>query len=181
MRLLDFGLAKLLAGGHETRSSAGTPEYMAPEQIAREPLGPWTDLYAVGIIACELITGRLPFAAEDFQALAWRKLDPSTDPTADLAGLELPDEVLTFLRRALARDPARRYRDVAAMRLGLLPAIRALPATRAPLAARRHPVASADPTTTPVSSAPPRPISEERDLAFRRWLEREEQRLDRRR
>jgi serine/threonine-protein kinase len=177
VRLLDFGLAKFLASGNESLSSAGTPEYMAPEQIARESIGPWTDLYAVGIMAFELFTGRLPFASISIQELCFNKLDPRVDPVGELGELSLPEPVLGFLRTALARDPLHRYQSVTAMRLGLQRALEAMPATVLPRP--RHPVLfSFSKPTTPVHAAPlVRPVPQESDDAFHRWLQREERRL----
>ncbi|MCB9542107.1 MAG: protein kinase [Myxococcales bacterium] len=61
VRLVDFGLAKLVDDAHSTALLAGTPHYMAPEQISRQPVGPWTDWYAFGVIAFELLTGSRPY------------------------------------------------------------------------------------------------------------------------
>lgn len=179
VRLLDFGLAKFLSAGNQTLSTAGTPDYMAPEQITREPLGAWTDLYAVGIIACELFTGRLPFTAASVQELCLNKVDSRTDPVANLADLPLPEPVLSFLRVALARDPDRRYQHVAAMRLGISRALDSLPAALPPRSRLTDAASiSAAPTElkhlTPLYPLMPPKKS---DDAFRRWLEREEQRL----
>src|SRR5262249_48685991 len=65
LTLVDFGIAKATDGTRLTMTGAtiGTPEYMAPEVIAGSAAGPQADLYALGIIAYELLTGRLPFVA----------------------------------------------------------------------------------------------------------------------
>ena len=119
VRLLDFGLAKFTAEGTQTSMAIGTPAYMAPEQVTRRGIGPWTDLYAVGVMAFELLTGRRPFPGRTQQEVMVRKIDPSYDPTGQLADLELPEPAVSFLRCALAPAPEDRYRDTGALRSAL--------------------------------------------------------------
>jgi serine/threonine protein kinase len=126
VRILDFGLAKFTADGSQSSRVMGTPAYMAPEQLTQRSIGPWTDLYALGVIAFELLTGRRPYAGRTAQEIIARKLDPAYDPASALGGLEVPGEVLAFLRTALARDPERRYRSTAAFRQGLEGALAAV-------------------------------------------------------
>jgi serine/threonine protein kinase len=68
VKIADFGIARAYNSltGHltSTGTAIGTPAYMAPEQALDEPLGPYTDLYAVGVIAYELLAGRTPFDGE---------------------------------------------------------------------------------------------------------------------
>ena len=70
VRVLDFGLAKFVEARTQTSQVLGTPSYMAPEQISRRNIGPWTDLYAVGVIAWELMLGTRPFAGTVQEILA---------------------------------------------------------------------------------------------------------------
>jgi formylglycine-generating enzyme required for sulfatase activity/tRNA A-37 threonylcarbamoyl transferase component Bud32 len=125
VRIVDFGLAKDLGEGDETSVAMGTPVYMAPEQIDRHNLGPWTDWYAVGVIVFELLTGRRPFDGRTQREILARKLDPSYDATRLVADRHLPPEALRFLRRALARDPGDRYRTATDFRTGFLRAMEA--------------------------------------------------------
>jgi serine/threonine protein kinase len=64
IKITDFGVAQEVGPGRERQAEliGGTPQYLAPEQAAGAPLGAWTDLYAVGILAFELLVGRPPFA-----------------------------------------------------------------------------------------------------------------------
>jgi serine/threonine-protein kinase len=119
VRILDFGLAKFLERGDVTMTTSGTPDYMAPEQFTLEPLGPYTDLYAVGVIAYELLTGVKPFSGDSIQKVLFNKVNREYDPLELIADMKLPGEVLDFLSRSLAIDPDHRYRSAAAMRLGV--------------------------------------------------------------
>lgn len=126
VRLLDFGLAKSLEEGTETSVLSGTPIYMAPEQVTRRGLGPWTDLYAVGVVAYEGLTGRRPFRGTSHPEIMAAKTDPEYDPTGPIAELALPEATLAFLRKALARDPEDRFRSAKALREALGPALSAM-------------------------------------------------------
>ena len=180
LRILDFGLAKFLEGGNRTAATTGTPDYMAPEQITGGELGPWTDLYAAGSIAFELLTGRRPFPGQDMQQTFFFKLNQSYDPTAAVADLGLPAEASGFLRRALACRPEDRFRAAEAFRLGFVAAWAALERdgerswSRVSLeglggAGIPDPAGAA---THPVRAG--KPIADE---AFRNWLAREHARL----
>ncbi|MCC6624695.1 MAG: serine/threonine protein kinase, partial [Deltaproteobacteria bacterium] len=136
VKLLDFGLAKLRPlRTTETRAKVktptrrtlalGTPTHMAPEQLEGRGLGPWTDLWAVGVIAFELLTGALPFQGESVSALIRQRTDPDHDPLALATYLSGPCQRL--LRRALDPDPQRRFRSVAEMRASVAEALTATP------------------------------------------------------
>ncbi|MCC6624005.1 MAG: protein kinase [Deltaproteobacteria bacterium] len=119
LKILDFGLVKELSDGSKTSAALGTPAYMAPEQILRRNLGPWTDLYAVGAVAFELMTGRRAFAGPSPEVVVAMKLDKAADPLAPVADLDIPPLASAFLRKALAFDPEARYRDVPELRAAL--------------------------------------------------------------
>lgn len=111
VRVLDFGLAKFVEEEQHTSMVMGTPGYMAPEQLARSNIGPWTDVYAVGVLSFELLAGRRPFSGRTVQEIISKKLDPGYDPTSEIADLEIPRPVLDVLRRSVARDVDKRYRS----------------------------------------------------------------------
>jgi WD40 repeat protein/serine/threonine protein kinase len=113
-KISDFGLAKLLTGAHgvETQSGAviGTPSYMAPEQALGKgkKVGPATDIYALGAILYELLTGRPPFRADTaletlHQVQAMEPVPPSRLQP------QLPRDLETITLKCLAKEPARRY------------------------------------------------------------------------
>ena len=75
-KLTDLGLARAYADGRATQTGTvtGTVQYLAPEQIRGEPADPRSDLYSLGIVTYELLTGRLPFAGETAMAIAYKHL-----------------------------------------------------------------------------------------------------------
>lgn len=127
-RILDFGVATLLDPLKESETGAivGTPEYMAPEQLSGDgPVGPWTDLYAFGVMLAQIIRGGSPFA--DFEGLAPLLIAKSThvpDPSASArAGLGVPRALQELIERLLRPHPRARPRfavEVAAELSGLL-------------------------------------------------------------
>jgi formylglycine-generating enzyme required for sulfatase activity len=132
VRIVDFGLAKDVSESNETSVAMGTPVYMAPEQVDRHNIGPWTDWYAVGVMVFELLTGRRPFAGRTQREILARKLDPAYDATEAIADLEMPEAVLGFLRRALARDPDGRWRTAQQFRTAFERAMDAVDAAHKP-------------------------------------------------
>jgi len=144
VKLVDFGIAKLRdapAGSHTAAGMiVGTPEYMAPEQCDNRAIDARTDLYALGVMAYQLITGSLPFASRSIAQLLLahlkeappppRSLNPSVDPALETAVLQ-----------ALSKRPEDRFPDMAAFG-------RALAAVQESMARP----AAATPTTAAVAS-----------------------------
>jgi eukaryotic-like serine/threonine-protein kinase len=116
--ITDFGIARALvqegpAGADGLTGDAGivgTPEYMAPEQVTGGEVSQATDVYALGIVLYEMVTGRLPFTAATPLATASRRLDePPPRPEAAAPGLD-PRWSRAILR-CLERDPRRRFQS----------------------------------------------------------------------
>ena len=105
----DLGTAKLLADGTGLTVTVGTPAYMAPEQVNGAAIDARSDVYAVGAVTYELLSGRKPFPAEDVMAVVVRPTDATPEPIA--AALGLPSEVDDLLMGALAHDPESRPAD----------------------------------------------------------------------
>ena len=142
VKVTDFGIAR--AAGHETLTETGmvvgTAHYLSPEQVSGKPASPASDLYAVGAILYEMLTGAKPFEAETPLAVAMQRLnaDPR-DPQEHRA--DIPDTVSQVALTALARDPERRYASAEGMRSALEAALSsAQPSTRP------HPAADPNPT-----------------------------------
>ena len=104
----DFGLAKSIeseGGMTMTGELLGTPRYMAPEQIECKPVDGRTDLYALGLIMYEMLTGDVPFQAEStFQLMYKRANEAPPEPKA--ANPDIPDWLNQVVMKCLERDPA---------------------------------------------------------------------------
>ena len=111
VKLVDFGLARVQEGNTETSAVLGTLTYMAPEQLEARNIGPWSDLYALGVITFEFFTGVRPFSDRDTQRVISDKLDPNFDPLLAVAHRDIPAEVRAFLARALHRSVEARFRS----------------------------------------------------------------------
>lgn len=84
----------------------GTPAYLAPEQLDRQPATPAADMYALGVLLYYCLTGRLPYAASSTTQLLGARKRQAPEPLPDIKGL--PAEVADLCRRCLADDPAQR-------------------------------------------------------------------------
>jgi non-specific serine/threonine protein kinase len=117
VKVLDFGLAKLAestgsAGATVTKRGdvIGTPAYMSPEQCKGEEVGTGTDVYAIGCILYEMLTGRVPFLAPAPFAILYKHVhEPPVRPRA--LAPEIDSAVEAAILKALAKDPADRYRS----------------------------------------------------------------------
>jgi len=111
--LADFGLTKRtgsLSGVTAAGDIVGTLEYVAPEQITGGALDERTDVYSLGCVLYESLTGQPPFARATDVALLWAHVHEEPEPPSKLRP-ELPRELDTVLARALAKEPGRRYRS----------------------------------------------------------------------
>ncbi len=108
--LTDFGVARMLEGVQITGSGAtiGTPDYMSPEQAQGQSAGPSADIYALGIVLYEMLTGELPFTADSPVAVLLKHLQAHPPLLVDTAP-ELPPGIDMILTRALAKEPQKRY------------------------------------------------------------------------
>lgn len=109
-KLTDFGIAKAAS---QTRLTAtgivlGTPEYMAPEQVAQGEFTSATDRYALAVVAYEMLSGHVPFQADTTVTLFYRIVHEPPPPLRVWLP-DLPNEVDNVLARALAKDPKARY------------------------------------------------------------------------
>jgi TolB-like protein/Flp pilus assembly protein TadD len=112
-KIVDFGLAKLTESSRLTRTgvSMGTPAYMSPEQLRGEPVDHRSDLWSLGVLLYELLTGILPFRGP---AVTHTILEEPPPPPSSLRP-QLPPAVDAVVARALEKDPDRRYPDAAAL------------------------------------------------------------------
>jgi eukaryotic-like serine/threonine-protein kinase len=120
VKVADFGLARAYADGRVTQAGAvtGTVQYLAPEQIRGEPADPRSDLYSLGIVAYELLTGKLPFTGETAMAIAYKHLSDRV-PAPSTVLPDLPAELDGFVAAATDRDRELRPESADVMRLDL--------------------------------------------------------------
>jgi len=125
VKLADFGIAKATALADLTAAGTrkGTYAYMAPEQLAGEPVAQASDQFGLAVTLAELVTGRRPFAGDT----PWATMDAIRTGAADLDGLA--DDVAALVRRALAVDPAARFASIDELRVALA----AIQRSRAPV------------------------------------------------
>ena len=113
IKVLDFGIAKILEHEEDEDNPltsagmlVGTLRYMSPEQIKGQPLGPYTDIYSLGLIANELLAGKNPYAGTSRWEIIQAQAGP--DPIEFLPELE-GSPLISVLRKALAKEPEERY------------------------------------------------------------------------
>ncbi|HEY8072777.1 MAG TPA: protein kinase [Labilithrix sp.] len=160
VKVVDFGLAKMRAESEKPSITSpgivcGTPEYMSPEQGRGDPLDARSDIYAVGVIFYQLLTGRLPFEAESpTQVVLMHITEPPPDPRAAAPERMIPSLLADVCLMALAKDPAHRFGNSDEYAEALTDALSQIessvprPVAVAPVAAIKCPQCSAmNPTT----------------------------------
>jgi hypothetical protein len=120
VKITDFGIAKAtssvrtMAELTATGTTLGTPNYMAPEQAMGKEIGPWSDLYSLGIVAFEMLVGRVPFYdTQEPMAVLMRQ---AREPIPSVRSLcpDVDPAISDWVARLLVKDPARRTRSATA-------------------------------------------------------------------
>jgi serine/threonine-protein kinase len=122
--LTDFGIAKMISGNQFTATGAliGTPAYMSPEQCNGEEISTTSDVYSLGVILFEMLTGQQPFEAETPLSILQKQITAPV-PLLHNYRQDLPPVFEKIVARSLAKDPARRYQSAGEMVVDLRGAV----------------------------------------------------------
>jgi serine/threonine-protein kinase len=120
VKVMDFGIARLLGAARMTRSGriVGTLEYLAPERVRGQEGDVRSDLYSMGIVLYEMLTGRLPFTSDSDYDLMRAQLE-APPPRLETLGAHVPPTIEAAVMRALAKNPEERFPDAAEFRAAL--------------------------------------------------------------
>ena len=121
VKIMDFGIAKSLQSESsltQTGITLGTSAYLAPEQIRGDPLDQRTDIFALGVLAYELVTYRKPFRGEHLSTVLYKILNETPEPPETITP-ELPADLSAAVMRAIEKDLSQRYPTMEAFRLDL--------------------------------------------------------------
>ncbi|GAC1320111.1 MAG: hypothetical protein NVSMB22_04150 [Chloroflexota bacterium] len=169
VKVVDFGIAYTAGVTQLTKTNAvaGTAHYLSPEQAQSKPVDSRSDLYSLGVVLFEMLTGREPFQGTTLVEVAMRHVhDAPPDPSSFVPGLSA--RTRDIISRALAKDPAQRFSDASAMRVALLDARRALsdgPSRSGVDGTVAAPLAAAAETMPPTAG---RPVMKERHRSVSR-------------
>lgn len=154
IKVADFGIARAIsqASLHDASLLWGTPHYFAPEQAAGQTPTPASDVYALGVILFEMLSGRLPFEADTLPGLALAHLHEPPPLITDY-NPAVPDQLARIINKVLSKEPAGRYRTA-----GQLEAI-----LRTYRDSSEQQTGAVVPVPAPVSAMPPAPRPEEPD------------------
>jgi serine/threonine-protein kinase len=116
--LADVGIARALKDQASTAATIGSALFMSPEQCSGQQVGPQADQYAVGVLAFQMLTGRLPFEADTTIALLGLHVS-APPPEIGMTRPDVPRELVDVVRRALSKTPAERYPTTSDMLLAV--------------------------------------------------------------
>ena len=110
VKLSDFGVAMLADATHTNVGAAGSPAYMSPEQLADKPLSHQTDIYSLGVVMFQLLSGRLPFSASSHASLMYQIMNHEA-PALRTVRPDLPEAFEAIVARAMQKDLTIRYQN----------------------------------------------------------------------
>ena len=153
IKLMDFGIARMSGEQRLTQANriVGTLEYMAPELIEGQEPSPASDLYAMGVLLYELLSGKLPFASRTDYELMQAIVREKPIPLRKLDG-QIPKELEAVVQKALDKNPAKRFADAKAFQKAL------------------QPFYASAPVLDPIHIMPPLPVTDVVDIQPNRKL-----------
>ena len=128
-KVVDFGLVKDIAPeatGQSTQVIVGTPHYLAPEQLLGRTIGPAVDLYALGLVGYELLTGKKPFDGKTVMEYATKHITQKPARPSEVTAVHIPPELEAIIMKCLEKDPEQRFASASEM----ADALRAVPASQ---------------------------------------------------
>jgi len=147
-RILDFGIARSLKAKGITAAGVmvGTPEYMSPEQAEVKEVDQRSDIYSLGVIIYEMVTGRVPFEGETPLGIAMKhKSEVPKDPKE--LNAQIPDDLSRVILRCMEKDKERRYQSAGELRSELENIEKGIPTTER-IVPKRKPITSREITVT---------------------------------
>ena len=108
IKLTDFGIARIMGEPVITQDGQvfGTPSYMSPEQVAGKPIDARSDIFSLGVLMYEMLTGRKPFAGDSLVTITYNIMNMEPPPPAGV-----PPYLAAIIRKAMAKDPGKRYQS----------------------------------------------------------------------
>ncbi|MDP9067733.1 MAG: Stk1 family PASTA domain-containing Ser/Thr kinase [Actinomycetota bacterium] len=153
-KVTDFGIARALGDGDQTMTQTGmvigTASYLAPEQAQGNPVDVRSDVYALGCVLFEMLTGRAPFTGDTPLSIAYKHVRETPQKPSDL-NPDVPDALDAIALKALAKNPDNRYQTAREMREDLQRFIEGQPVLATPLLAAATTVAPAATGTQVIS------------------------------
>jgi eukaryotic-like serine/threonine-protein kinase len=168
VKVMDFGIARTSTGDTLTQTAAvlGTASYLSPEQAQGESVDARSDIYSLGCVMYEMLTGRAPFTGDSPVAIAYKHVRDDPVPPSRV-NPDIPADVEAIVLKAMAKNPANRYQSAEEMRQDLQRAAQGLPTLATPvLAGDATQVLGGDDGTAVMEEAPP----EEEERRKRRWV-----------
>ncbi|GAG16219.1 unnamed protein product, partial [marine sediment metagenome] len=147
-RIMDFGIARSLKAKGITAAGVmiGTPEYMSPEQAEVKEVDQRSDIYSLGVILYEMVTGRVPFEGETPLGIAMKHKSEMPKNPKEL-NAQIPDDLSRVILRCMEKDKEKRYQSAGEMRSELENIEKGIPTTERVIP-KRKPITSKEITVT---------------------------------
>jgi beta-lactam-binding protein with PASTA domain/predicted Ser/Thr protein kinase len=169
VKVMDFGIARALTGATSTMTQTaaviGTAQYLSPEQARGEHVDGRSDIYSIGCVLYELLTGRPPFVGDSPIAVAYQHVREDPVPPSQVDP-EIPAGIDAIVLKAMAKNPANRYQTAAEMKADVERAIAGRPVEATPILADAPTTVMAGPATTQVLQPVPARSRSGRNVAY---------------